>query len=93
MAVGPQKILEEMQGIANDSEIQIDNAILNWNLKITKTEKSVDFIVNIEELCPRLTQDIWNEMLRKKYILAGWKAADWITPINKFETHTIKFTK
>ena len=93
MAQGPDAVIQNMQSVADEAEKLIDDAIAKQQVKIEKNETRLEFTVDIEKLIPKLTKEIWEAMLRKKYILAGWYTAEWITPINKFETNTIKLTK
>jgi hypothetical protein len=92
VAIGPDSILSTMQKIADESELLIDEALEKGGLHLS-IDSSIEISLDVAEIAPSLNQEIWNCMLRKKYILAGWRVADWIPATFEFERTKLKFEK
>ena len=93
MALGPDTVVENMQRVAEEAERKIDDIIMRQMATIQATNTNLSLIIDVEEMLPILTRQVWEALLRKKYILAGWTLAEWADPTNHFEHRTIKFTK
>ena len=70
MALGPDSIRRNLDESAKLVEVRIDQLIRNSSSRrITIEARSL----------PQMSMDVWENVIRPKYLKAGWSVVEWVS--------------